>query len=217
MKKITTILTLLVISCQLSVVTPALAQTATSSPQSIRDRLQNLKEERQGKIAEIKDDAKERMDAFKAQIRTIKDTRKQMLTERITDKIATSNARLTNKMDNALGHLTDILNRVKNRSAAFKVEGKDTTALDQAISAAEAAIAAAQAAVDAQSSKEYTATIVDEPTLRNTIGQMVSQFRKDISAVHKLLVDAKQAVQKAISEAAKLRGEDNTATGSASI
>lgn len=195
----------------------AFAQTATSTPQTTKDRLRTIKEERQTVVAETRAQAKEKMGEFKTQIRTIKDTRKQMLTERITDKIATSNARLTNKMDKALDHLTDILDRVKARAAGFKVQGKDTTALDQAISAAEAAIAAAQAAVDTQSSKEYTATIVDEPTLRNTIGQMVSGFRLDIQAVHKLLVDAKQAVQKAIMEAAKLKGEENTATGSANI
>ena len=195
----------------------ALAQTATSSPQTIKDRLRNLKEERRGNVSEIKAEMKARMDAFKARIKEIKDLRKQALTERISDKITSANARLTSRMDQALGHLNDILARVKNRAAAFKVEGKDTTALDAAIVAAEATIATAQNAVDAQKAKEYSANITDESTLGNTIGQMVSQFRQDISLVHKLVIDAKQAVMKAIMEAAKLRGEENTATGSANI
>jgi len=198
----------------------ALAQTtstATSTPQTIKDRLRTIKEERQTFVAETREQVKEKMEAFRAQIKTIRDERKQILTEKIADKVASSNARLTNRMDKALNHLTDILNRVKNRSAAFKAGGKDTAALDQAISAAEAAIAEAKNAVDAQSAKEYTANITDDLTLRNTIGQMVSGFRLDIQAVHKLVVAAKQAVQKAIMEAAKLRGEDNTATGSANI
>ena len=199
--------------------TPVFAQTstATSTPQTIKDRLRTIKEERQAFVAETREQVKEKMEAFRAQIKTIRDERKQILTERIADKIASSNARLTNRMDKALNHLTDILNRVKNRSAAFKAGGKDTAALDQAISAAEAAIAEAKNAVEAQGAKEYTANITDESTLRNTIGQMVSGFRLDIQAVHKLVVAAKQAVQKAIMEAAKLRGEDNTATGSANI
>ena len=199
--------------------TPVFAQTstATSTPQTIKDRLRTIKEERQAFVAETREQVKEKMEAFRAQIKTIRDERKQILTERIADKIASSNARLTNRMDKALDHLTDILNRVKNRAADFKAQGKDTTALDQAISAAEAAIAEAKNAVEAQGAKEYTANITDESTLRNTIGQMVSGFRLDIQAVHKLVVAAKQAVQKAIMEAAKLRGEDNTATGSANI
>ena len=199
------------------IVLPAFAQTATSTPQTLKDRIKNLKEERQEFIKETRGQMKEKMEAFKAQIRTIKDERKQILTERIADKTASSNARLTNKMDKALDHLTDILNRVKEKAVGFKAQGKDATALDAAISAAESAIATAQAAVDAQAAKEYTANITDEPTLRNTIGQMVSQFRQDIKASHKLLVDAKQAVQKAIMEAAKLKGEENTATDSANI
>ena len=198
----------------------ALAQTtstATSTPQTIKDRLRTIKEERQTFVAETREQVKGKMEAFRAQIKTIRDERKQILTEKIADKVASSNARLTNRMDKALDHLTDILNRVKNRSAAFKAGGKDTTALDQAISAAEAAIAEAKNAVEAQGAKEYTANITDESTLRNTIGQMVSGFRLDIQAVHKLVIAAKQAVQKAIMEAAKLRGEDNTATDSANI
>lgn len=194
-----------------------LAQTATSSPQSVRDRIKTLRDGRQQLIAETREELKEKMETFRARIKTIKDERKQILTERIADKIASSNARLTNKMDKALDHLTQILTRVKNRSTDFKTQGKDTTALDQAISAAEAAIAEGKNAVDAQSAKEYTANITDESTLRNTIGQMVSGFRLDLQAVHKLVIDARQAVQKAIMEAAKLRGEDNTATGSAGI
>lgn len=210
-------LLLSVVSCQLLAVTTAFAQTGTSSPQTIRDRIKTLREERKQVVSETRADLKEKMEAFRAQIKTIKDERKQMLTERIADRVASSNARLTNRMDRALDHLTDILNRVKVRAQDFKTQGKDTTALDAAILAAESVIATAQSAVDAQKAKEYTANIVDEETLRNTIGQMVSGFRLDIQAVHKLVVDAKQAVQKAIMEAAKLRGEENTATGSANI
>lgn len=197
--------------------TIASAQTATSSPQTIRDRIKTLRGERQQLITETREELAAKKEAFRAQIKTIKDLRKQLLTERIANKTASANTKLTDRMDRALDHLTEILAKVKEKAAAFKAQGKDTTALNQAISAAETAIAAAQTAVDAQKLKEYTANITDESILRNTMGQMVSGFRLDIQAVHKLVVDAKQAVQKAIMEAAKLRGESNTATQSANI
>ena len=184
----------------------AFAQTATFSPQTIKDRIKNLSEERQTFVKETREQMKEKMEAFRARIKTIKDERKQMLTARIADKIASSNARLTNKMDKALDHLTDILVRVNNRAAAFKTEGKDTTALDAAIVAAEGAIATAKTAVSDQAAKEYSANITDDLTLRNTIGQMVSGLRLDLQAVHKLVIDAKRFVAAAISEAAKLGG-----------
>ena len=195
---------------------PAFAQnsTATSTP---RTKAQDLKEERKDNRQEMKDEKIEKMNAFKAQIKELKDLRKQGLVEKINEKIANSNKRLTDKMGSALNNLTSILERVKNRSAAYKVEGKDTAALDSAISSAETAVTTALTAVATQANKEYTATITDETTLKNTIGQMVSQFRKDIQSVHKLVVDARQAVAKAIAEAAKLRGEEKTATGSANM
>ena len=195
----------------------AFAQTATFSPQTIKDRIKNLSEERQTFVKETREQMKEKMEAFRARIKTIKDERKQMLTARIADKIASSNARLTNKMDKALDHLTDILVRVNNRAAAFKTEGKDTTALDAAIVAAEGAIATAKTAVSDQAAKEYSANITDDLTLRNTIGQMVSGLRLDLQAVHKLVIDAKRFVAAAISEAAKLGGIRNDATESAII
>lgn len=209
-KKISLIVFLLTVSYLLLLAPHAFAQTATEPPQAVRDRLNTLREERQRLMNETREEGKNRMETFRAQIKTIRDERRQMLTERISDKTASSNARLTGRMDKALGHLREILNIVKARSVEFVAQGKDTTALDAAVISAESAIAAAQSAVDAQKEKEYTANITDELALRNTIGQMVSQFRQDIRAVHKLVVDARQAVAKAIMESAKLRGEDNT-------
>jgi hypothetical protein len=209
-KKLSLIVFLLTVSYLLLPAPHTFAQPATESPQAVRDRLNTLKEERQRVMKETREEGKNRMETFRAQIKAIRDERKQMLTDRISDKTASSNARLTDRMGKALGHLREILNRVKARSVDFKAQGKDTTALDAAVISAESAIAAAQSAVDAQREKEYTANITDELTLRNTIGQMVSQFRQDIRAVHKLVVDARQAVMKAIMEAAKLRGENNT-------
>ena len=46
---------------------------------------------------------------------------------------------------------------------------------------------------------------------------MVSGFRLDIQGVHKQVVDAKQAVAKAVMELAKLGGVGNTATGSGAL
>lgn len=153
---------------------------------------------------------------FKQRISEIKDQRKRVITERIDNKIVNANARMTNKMTETLNKLNRILDSIQERAGNLSSAGHDTTALNNAIAQAQTAIAEAQSAVDAQAAKEYTATITDEATLRNAIGQMVSGFRLDIQGVHKKVVDAKQAVMKAISELAKLRGE-RTATESANI
>ncbi len=153
---------------------------------------------------------------FREQIQTIKDERKKLLVEKIEDHIATSNARLTTKMKNALSRMSAILQDIKVKAAGQKAAGKDTTALDNAIAAAETAIANAQAAVNTQSQKEYTTTISDDTGLKGVIGQMVSQFKIDLTATYKTVVDARQAVANVIMELAKLGGIGNTFNASSS-
>lgn len=164
---------------------------------------------------ELKAEMQTKRQTFRNQINTIKDERKKLIAERIDDRVATSNARLTNKMSIALTRISNILAKIKTKRDTLKASGKDTTALDAAIAAAQDSIAKAQAAVDIQETKAYSATIGDDATLKNIIGQMISGFRLDIQGVHKLVVDAKQAVVKALSELAKLRGDGNVASGSA--
>ena len=53
----------------------------------------------------------------------------------------------------------------------------------------------AEAAVEAQAAKTYTITISTESNLKTDVGAVTSQLRLDLSATHKLVVDAKQAVQ----------------------
>jgi hypothetical protein len=188
------------------------AQSATTSPATvsptttIKNQMQNLKDQRKAAVGELKADIKNARDDFKAKISAIKDERKKMVVGKIDDHVASANARLTSKMSNTLTRLTDILNKFKERASALKTGGANTAALDSAIAAAEAAIASAQTKVTTQADKTYTANITTDAALRFVIGNMISQFRLDISATHKSVVDAKQAVVKVLSELAKLGG-----------
>ena len=175
---------------------------------------QNIKEIRQKALSGIKTEREE----FKEKIAQIKDARKKNLVERISNNITNSNTKLTSKMAQALTRMENILTNLKNKSTVFKAAGEDTAALETAIAEAGQAITTAQSAVNTQAQKEYAETISDENILRSVIGKMVSQFRLDISTTHKTVVDAKQAVSKAISEAAKLGGVgESNATKSANL
>ncbi len=191
-------------------VLPVYAESLTptqTTGESLKTQIQTSKETRQQTIQ-----------AFKQRIQQIQDARKRLIVEKINSKIASSNTRLTGKMVDALDKLTSILDRIKVKAATLKADGKDTTKLEEAIAAAEKAIADAKTAVIEQAQKQYSVEIPSDGVLKNAIGQMVSQFRQDIKAVHKLVVDAKQAVSKAISELAQLRGVGNiNATSSGNI
>ena len=160
---------------------------------------------------------KSKIQTFREQIQAIKDERKKALVAKIEDHIATSNARLTTKMTNALNRMTQILQNMKDKATTLKTAGKNTAALDAAIVAADTAIANAKAAVLAQSQKEYSTTLGDDSTLKGVIGLLVSQFRLDLTGVYKLVVDARQALANVIMEVAKLGGVGDSmdASGSA--
>lgn len=177
-----------------------------NSRQILKERVEAIKEEKEQRIEE-----------FKEKIALIKDERKKALVEKITEKITNSNTRLTTKMSAALERLSSILKNLSEKAAALKANGKDTSALEEAISQAEAAVAEAKSAVTAQAEKEYSADLIDDPTLKNTIGKMVSQFRKDLRDTHKKVVAARQAISKAISELARIGGVRNSATESGNI
>lgn len=184
------------------------AQAPTQNPQQLfKTRLDTLNQQKREAIATKSATG---MEEFKKRMAEIRDARKKAIVERIAVKIPNANTRLTNKMTDALTKLTQILNRIKNKAANLAASGQNTTALYTAITEAETAIASAKAAVEEQASKEYSANITTDAGLRSVIGQMVSQFRLDIQAVHKLMVEARQAVAEAIAEAAKLGGIGNT-------
>lgn len=158
--------------------------TKTSTPSAITPKLQRLelKQEMKNTILMKREEAKAiiktKRDEFKAKIETIKDQRKKILVERIDVKLATVNAKHTDRFTEVLSKLQQLID---NANA-------DTTK-------AQAAINAAKTAVETQAAKTYTATITDETALRNNFGTTISQLRLDLMAVHKLVIDAKQAVQ----------------------
>lgn len=186
--------------------------TQVASPGAMKERFQNLKDQKQ-KTREL---IQQQKNNFREKMAAIKDTRKKALVEKISSNIAVQNTRFTTKLTNALTRMSDALTSMKNKSAALKISGKNTTSLDTAIAAAEAVIANAKTQVAAQAEKAYTAEIADDATLKNVIGQMFQQFRKDIQATHQLVISAKNAVIAAAKELSKIDGE-NTATGSANV
>jgi exonuclease VII large subunit len=193
--------------------TPGDAMAPKSTTSNITSQIQSVKNDKENSTKEL---MKAKIQAFKQRIQDIKDEKKKAIVEKIDDHVATANARLTTKMNNALTRMTSILNELQQRSTSLKANGKDTTAVDAAITDAQKAITDAQTAVNGQSQKEYSANIVSDAGIRSAIGQMVSTFRNDITATHKAVVDAKQAIVKVLTMLSTLTDSgDNSASGSA--
>jgi len=180
------------------------AVTRKKPIQPIRDQRDLMLKNRQ----ETKVMPKDAKEDIKEKLNVIRDEKKKSLVERIDDKITIMNRTHTTKFSTVLEKLMMILNKITDRAQNAKLKGIDTSAVDSAIEAAKAAIDVAKAAVTTQSVKTYSIEVVSETTLKTTVGRIVSMFRKDLRNVHKIVVDAKQAVQKAERELAKAYGEE---------
>lgn len=214
---------LLVFSFLVFLLTPfssiANAQTTTSpdtnanSAARLKRQMRDIKEQKKEAISQIRQEAKEtrvelrkqiketvqmkrekakevisaKKEKFKARLQTIKDQKKQVLVERIDGKLENVNTKHTDRFTEVLGNLQMILDKISVNATEEKVIA-DTKI-------AQLAIDKAKTAVENQASKTYVITISTEKALRANVGATTSQLRLDLMATHKLVVDAKQAVQ----------------------
>lgn len=203
-----------------------------TKPSSIRERMVAEKQKLQEKRTAIQENREEirasreavmqaKRIAFQQKVAAIKDEKKKQLIERIDTKMNTVNTNRTNRMLENLEKLVNILDGVREKSALAKENGKNTGSVDTAIVKADTAIQNAKTAILAQAGKEYVITIIATGSgqLKSSVGATTKQLQADLSASHKLLVAAKQAVQKAHMELSKILGVPvaPTSTNSATV
>jgi len=174
-------------------------EAAATKASNLKLQMQQLRDQRKTTVQAAKEE-------FRAKLLLIKDQVKQKLVEKIDAKIAQVNLDRTTKFILTLDRLQTFVDR-------FGKSATGTAALADA-AAAQTAINAARAAVEVQKLKVYTINITSDTALRMNVGVVVSQFRGDLISVYKLVVDAKQAVQKLNTDRGLIRRE---ATGSARL
>lgn len=186
------------------------ASTTTKQLPLIREKREMIiknREESRTILKDKREELKDKKEEFREKLQTIRDEKKRAMVERIDEKISRMNNTHTARFSKTLEKLEMILNRITEHGQNLKSKGIDTLKLDSAVASAKTAINAAKVAVESQSAKTYTIDVASENRLKTTVGSIVSMFRKDLRDVHKTVVDAKQAVQNAEMELAKVRGE----------
>lgn len=172
-------------------VSTANAKTGTDSASKLKLQRQELQAQRKAAISQIKETVAAKREAareaiaakreeFKAKVATIREGRKKALVERIDTKLTNVNIKHTNRFSQVLTNLQVLLDKISQERDATK---------------AQAAIDAAKTAVETQAAKTYIIQITDEAKLKLDVGAVTSQLRQDLMATHKIVVDAKQAVQ----------------------
>lgn len=164
---------------------------------------EDLLEKLEMKRKEASESHKLKREALRLRLQSIKDERRRLLTEKISTKAAEINTRRTNRWMEILNKLSAILQRLIDKVNAAKSQGKDTAAAEAAIATAEAKIALAEDAVASQAGKVYVANVTTDATLNNNVGSLISGLQSDLQAVHRLIIEAKQAVMNVVREMAR--------------
>jgi chromosome segregation ATPase len=122
-------------------------------------------------------------------------------------------------MTEALSRLTGVLQKLQTKVDTAKTEGQDVAAAQSAIDAAQKAIEDAQTAVATQASKNYTANVTDETTVKKELSDVINAFRTDMQTTEKSIRSARDSVRDAARAVYKLKITINepAATPSASI
>jgi hypothetical protein len=111
-------------------------------------------------------------------------------------------------MSENLTKLSELLDRISSRSAIAKAAGQNTTVVDKDIISARTAVTLAQTAVSAQAAKTYTINITTEKALKTNVMTTLALFRKDLQAVYKKVVTARDGVRVAALDLEKVKNAD---------
>lgn len=180
---------------------------------AIQEQKDLILENRQDRRQDRRDVLRDNKEDFKERLKTIRDQRKSALVERIDERISTMNKTHTGRFSAVLEKLKKIVSTISDGAQIAKSKGVSTAAVDVAIASAKTAIDTAQEAVTMQAAKIYSIEVTSEAALKINVGSVVSVFRKDLRDVHKMVVDAKKAVQKAHRELVLTRREQKGKVG----
>lgn len=184
------------------------AQTASLPPQLKKQA--DIGKQKKTEVSQIKENTKAmvqaKKDEFMARIQTIKDLKKRAVVTRIDAKLSEVNKKHTDRFSAVLTKLQTLLDKTSQTAKDKKVLAD--------VEIAQAAIDEAKTTVANQAAKTYTIQITQETTLKLDVGTTISQLRQDLMATHKLVVDAKQAVQALRKDNAIIKKE---ATNSANL
>ncbi len=165
--------------------------------QELKDRFQERKENLASRAVLMRETSRNAKLEFEEKLQNLKDEKKAQIVARVDANIDSLNKKHTERLGETLEKMNNILGRLEGKVASASALGKDTASASAAISIAKAKISAAQTAVSEQSAKDYTPAITDDATLGSVISQVITTFRKDIQAVHALVIEAKKAVRSA--------------------
>lgn len=180
---------------------------------ALESRLGNFNEKtdtRRENIFERLDSLRERIAtkeaALKKKLATFRNKQKAQLAERINNTLTNINEKMVTQMNRHLETITGILSKLEARVNANVANIENSAEAGLAISNAKKAIETASNAVNMQAEKDYVLVATSEAKIGEDLRGVKDQLHNDLRLVRQLIVDARQAVSKAISAAKSASG-----------
>lgn len=177
---------------------------------SINANMQEARDQRKAALDDLKETLAANREEFKAKLAELKDQKKALILQRISEQIDDKNAKWMAHFKNVLTRLTAILEKVKTRTDKAETAGLDVSEVRILITKAETAIQTATDAVTVQEAKSYAIDITDETKLKTTAGEVIKELKEDLTATRKIVFDARQAVIDAIKALGLVLEEEET-------
>lgn len=149
----------------------------------------------------------ERKEEFEAKLAEFKDETKKQKVEYIQTHFDDLNIKLTDRATETIMKISELLDRVIEKTQDEKINGKDTTKVDSAIVATQMAITEAQSLISSQLSKTYVMSVSAETNVRADALSIKHALASDMKTLHESVVAVRKALNIAIRELAKVRGE----------
>ena len=195
---------------------PAFAQITATSSTTRREAVKEKIETRKENIAQRLDDKRTRIATKEAALRTrlnaFKNQKKATAAARINENLNNINENRTASMQKHLDKMLVLLQKLEERVNSGSPDVKDKSAALAAIASSKSVIATTSAAVTAQTEKDYTIVVSSESRIKIDAKAQRDLLHKDLLALRKLIIDAKQSVIKAI-RTAKSGAREATASG----
>jgi len=183
--------------------------------QELNEKKERAREEIRRWVFERKGEIATQIQAFREQLKgrlkeKIKNTEKQMIIERVYDRINFLNDRMTIHYLNTLEGLERILERIESRTAKAKINGKDVTAVENAIVEARQKIESAQQMVKDQAGRLYQPPQIEsEKDAKTKIGELRQKVHNDLKKIEEAVKEARKAVRQAVVLLAQIHGIDS--------
>jgi len=200
-----TIAILIFIACTIYLIHPAFAQDSTTSSAETSRKTTSLEQRIDTRIQKIDTrissrEAKmaTREAALKAKLEAFRDKKKVEIATRVNTNLNKVNQNQTTLMQKHLDAMSTLLNKIEARVNQGTPDIKDPAGAKNAIADARIRIASASTAVKSQSEKDYTISVTSESKVRSDAQAKREELYKDIMALRKQIIDARQAVSNSI-------------------